>query len=98
VLVQGNDFRNNLQGITVQGDGSTAGTIDLGGGPLGSSGGNNFQDFTTATGTSWAIGLFYVSPSYTVSARGNLFSVNPASVIADGSHDPAAGGSGQIIV
>jgi hypothetical protein len=97
-LVQGNNFRSNLVGVDVQGNGTTAGVIDLGGGALGSTGGNNFTTFTAATNNSYAIGLFHVAPSYSMSALHNLFSVPATSVIADGSHDPAAQGSGSILV
>jgi hypothetical protein len=52
-------------------------------------------DGARATGQ-YAIGLFDVSSSYTMDAQSNSFSVSPTSVIADGSHDPAARGSGVI--
>ena len=97
-MVQGNNFNNNLSGVDVIGDGITAGVIDLGGGSLGSTGGNNFRSFTTANDSSYAIGLFNVSSGYSMTALENLFSVPPTSVIADGHHDLAAGGSGNIIV
>jgi hypothetical protein len=95
-LVQGNKFTGNKVGVQVSGDGTTAGPVDLGGGSLGSTGGNDFSAFTTATARSYAIGLFDVSSSYTMDAQSNSFSVSPTSVIADGSHDPAAHGSGVI--
>jgi hypothetical protein len=85
-------------GVSIRGDGTTAGTIDLGGGSLGSTGGNNFRGFGTATANSYAIGLFNVSPSFTVSADYQLIDIDPTTVIADGTHDTAAGGSGVIIV
>jgi hypothetical protein len=96
-VVQGNSFTANKVGVRVTGDGTTAGTVDLGGGSLGSTGGNDFTSFKTATGESFAIGLFHVSSGYTMYAKSNLFSVPATSVIADGSHDPAAGGSGTIL-
>ena len=96
-VVQGNNFSGNKVGVRVTGDGTTAGTVDLGGGSLGSTGGNDFTSFKTATGESFAIGLFHVSSGYTMYAKSNLFSVPATSVIADGSHDPAAGGSGTIL-
>jgi hypothetical protein len=72
--------------------------VDLGGGSLGNTGGNDFRSFTTATATSYAIGLFNVASTYSLDAKSNLFSVgDPTTVIADGSHDPAAGGSGTIV-
>jgi hypothetical protein len=97
-IVQGNGFGNNLAGVTIFGNGTTAGTIDLGGGALGSTGGNDFRTFTHATDSSYAIGLFSVAPSYSMTAKNELFSVSPALVMADGAHDPAAGGTGLIIV
>jgi hypothetical protein len=98
-LVQGNSFTSDRVGVKVVGNGTTAGTVDLGGGALGSTGGNDFTGFTTATAGSYAIGLFQVSTGYTMSATGNLFGVaDPTTVIADGTHDRAAGGSGIIVV
>jgi hypothetical protein len=96
--VESNVFAHNEVGVSVTGAGTTAGTVDLGGGSLGSTGGNDFRSFTTATATSYAIGLFSVASNYSIDAKSNLFSVSdPTTVIADGSHDPAAGGSGTII-
>jgi hypothetical protein len=98
-LVQANHFSKNQVGVSVNGDSTAAGTVDLGGGPLGSTGGNDFKSFTTATASSSAIGLFAVGPNYSMDALSNLFTVaDPTTVIADGSHDPAAGGSGTIVV
>jgi hypothetical protein len=83
----------------VFGNGTTAGVIDLGGGSLGSKGGNDFTSFSTANDNSYAIGLFNVSSGYTMQALGNVFRVaDPTQVIADGTHDPGAGGSGKINV
>jgi hypothetical protein len=96
--VQGNNFGGNLVGVSVTGDGTTAGVVDLGGGSLGSTGGNDFRSFTTATADSYAVGLFQVGSGYSMSALDNHFSVTPTSVIADRRHDPAAGGSGNILV
>jgi hypothetical protein len=96
--VQGNNFSSNLEGVMVSGNGATAGVVDLGGGSLGSTGGNNFSSFKTATSDSYAIGLFQVGSGYSMMALTNMFSVTPTSVIADGHHDPAAGGSGSILV
>jgi hypothetical protein len=97
-VVQGNNFSSNLIGVAVYGNGTTAGRVDLGGGALGSAGGNNFRSFAAATAESYAIGLFGVAPGYTLKAQMNLFSVPPTSAIADGSHTPDAGGSGSILV
>ena len=96
--VQGNNFGGNLVGVSVTGDGTTAGVVDLGGGSLGSTGGNDFRSYKTATADSYAIGLFQVGSGYSMSALDNHFSVTPTSVIADRHHDTAAGGSGNILV
>jgi hypothetical protein len=66
--VQGNNFSGNLVGVMVSGDGMTAGVVDLGGGALGSTGGNNFGSFKTATADSYAIGLFQVGSGYSMMA------------------------------
>jgi hypothetical protein len=97
VLVQGNNFTSNQVGVAVTGDGVSAGVVDLGGGSRGSTGGNVFTGFTTATADSYAIGLFGVASSYSLSAKLNTFSVSASLVIADGTHDPAAHGSGTIL-
>ena len=96
-FVQSNDFHNNRVGVSVRGNGVTAGNVDLGGGTLGSTGGNDFKSFLSSNATSYAIGLFNVASVYTMHAMMNLFSVPPATVIADGSHDLPAGGSGSIL-
>src|SRR5262249_10147441 len=94
---QNNDFHTNMIGLSIQGDGTSAGNLDLGGGTLGSTGGNNFRSFRTAGTGTYAIGLFNVASTYTVSAQHNLFDVpDPTTAIADQSHDTSAGGSGLI--
>ncbi len=56
--VEGNDFHNNAIGILITGDGAHAGNIDMGGGSLGSKGGNNFRSFTAnATASHAAISI-----------------------------------------
>jgi hypothetical protein len=92
------DVRDLRVGVSIRGDGTTAGTIDLGGGLLGSDGANNFLGFGTATANSYAIGLFNVSPSFTVFAENESIGIDPTTIIADGTHDTAAGGSGVIAV
>ncbi len=75
-MIQGNDFRYNAVGVYLYGDGSTVGTVDLGGGPLGSSGHNNFSTFTVA-GTAnghFAISMHNTSTSDTVYALHNSWS------------------------
>jgi hypothetical protein len=49
VLVQGNDFQNDPFGVVINGDGTAVGNVDLGGGPLGSLGGNNFRGLVPLT-------------------------------------------------
>jgi hypothetical protein len=82
-LVQGNDFHNESHGVDVFGDGTNAGpTVDLGGGALGSLGGNNFR------GLSSAIELTNTGSNVTIFARQNIFTpgVNPSTVAFDASH------------
>jgi Domain of unknown function (DUF4214) len=57
--VTGNDFHNNAIGVGITGDSNgDAGNIDLGGGSLGSLGGNDFRGFQQpATATSAAIAV-----------------------------------------
>src|SRR5262249_31987825 len=59
VRSQGNDFRGNAVGASLWGQGGPPGTLDLGGGALGSTGQNNFQGFTAAgaAGGRFAIAL-----------------------------------------
>jgi hypothetical protein len=75
--VEGNDFHNSTIGVSI---GGGPGNIDMGGGPLGSRGGNDFRGFVApATATAAAIVL---TPSGTVVAKQNIFSsgVQPSSV------------------
>lgn len=98
-VVQGNDFHTNLIGMFVQGDGtanaSAAGTIDAGGGTLGSLGGNNFRGFTTAdasSGTRYAIIVANtVGTAGTVKARNNIWSpTTPTQLVKDSANNTAA--------
>jgi hypothetical protein len=81
--------------VKVVGNGTTAGTIDLGGGPLGSgtvmTGGNSF-DQTVAAGTV-AISLTHTDGTATVDALGNMFA--DLNAIQDATH---GGGTGMIAV
>jgi hypothetical protein len=96
--VEGNDFHNAAIGVSIRGNGSSCGTIDLGGGALGSKGGNNFRSFTTI-GTTEAAAILLTNTAETavVSAAGNIFhsGVSPASVVDDGVEGRATG-TGQI--
>jgi hypothetical protein len=90
VDVQGNDFHGNTVGVFINGDGTNAGTIDLGGGSLGSLGGNNFRGFTTiGTLTSAAIVLANTSSNAFVFASSNIFqsgiSISPVDDATQGS-------------
>jgi len=98
-VVQGNDFHTNQIGMFVQGDGTAnataAGTIDAGGGTLGSLGGNNFRGFTTAdasSGTRYAIVVANtVGTAGTVKARNNIWSpTTPTQVVKDSANNTAA--------
>jgi hypothetical protein len=85
--VQGNDFHSNRIGVAVTApNGSTAplASIDLGGGSLGSLGGNNFGSFSSAGPVAGAIVLTHVSSGQgTLKAQRNLFAAAPATVLTD---------------
>ncbi len=89
VKVEGNDFLLDQTGVLFN-DGGQGGafTIDMGGGTLGSAGGNNFRIFTAnATSASGAIVVVSGPAGGTISAQNNLFraGTNPEDVIFD--HD-----------
>jgi hypothetical protein len=74
VLVQGNDFHGNAIGVSYTGNNGTSITSDLGGGILGSLGGNNFRGFTArGTVNAAAIVLTNVAAAARLAARDNLF-------------------------
>jgi Domain of unknown function (DUF4214) len=86
VQIAGNDLVDNLSGISLIGNASfpdAFGTIDLGGGSLGSPGGNDFHGFTG--GGHFAIRtltLGGVPTSATITARDNIFSASkPATAV-----------------
>lgn len=95
VAVGCNNLSGNAVGAKLVGDGTGIGTIDMGGGTLGSStvmtGGNTF-DQTNAAST-LAISLTQTSGSAVVEALGNAFA-DPGA-IQDGTHN---GGTGMIAV
>lgn len=92
-LVQGNNFVNNLVGVAITGDGTSAGDIDLGGGLLGSLGKNNFSGFTGASGH-FAITLNGTNATSIVYALDNIFNVaNPLAALQDQTEN---GGTGII--
>ncbi|CAN5418006.1 hypothetical protein BH10PLA2_BH10PLA2_27750 [soil metagenome] len=84
--VQGNNLHNNKLGIRIA-VGFTG--IDLGGGALGSLGGNNFRSFTAPSdGASGAIVAVGGPNTTTIPAQKNLFGVaNPETVIFDKADD-----------
>jgi hypothetical protein len=84
-LVQGNDFHNNMVGVVINGDGIANGDVDLGGGPLGSLGGNNFRGFAPPTGVEHAA-VESNNSSSTVAIAHNIFTsgVAPSSVLFGG--------------
>jgi hypothetical protein len=91
-VVQGNDFHNNGTGVKIRNGGktgATSATVDLGGGSLGSLGGNDFRGFTApATAGSGAVVLnTFSSSDGVVTAQKDSFAagVDPQSVVWDGS-------------
>jgi hypothetical protein len=102
VKVQGNELRDNRVGLLSLGDGSTnataAGTIDAGGGTLGSLGGNNFRGFTNDPGAlnAGTFALYLTNQGVnagTIMAQNNLWSVaDPNTVIKDATHNHTTGG------
>ena len=84
VLVQGNDFHNARFGVDVFGDGTSVGNIDLGGGTLGSLGGNNFRRFTLPANENSAAIVLANAPQGTIVAQQNIFAngVDPASLVS----------------
>jgi hypothetical protein len=77
VLVQGNDFHSNAIGVSYSGAGGGSISTDLGGGILGSSGGNNFRGFTSqGTASSAAIVLTNVGASTVVFASSGAIDVS----------------------
>jgi hypothetical protein len=75
-LFQGNDFHDNAAGVVINGGGQDAGTIDLGGGPLGSLGGNDFRSFTAPASAGSAAIVLQNAPNSVVSAIQNIFANN----------------------
>jgi hypothetical protein len=106
VLLQGNDFHHDTIGIEDIPDGTAnataAGTIDAGGGALGSLGGNDFHGYT-GQANSFAIAL--LDPLGTnissggISAHNNLWSVaNPNQVVRDSHNNTSSTSAGTIDV
>jgi len=85
-LLQGNDFHNNAVGVGLFGNGrdiNGLGTIDMGGGTLGSRGGNDFRGFTAPATIAAAAIVVSQSSFDVVWATQNLFTagVVPANVV-----------------
>jgi hypothetical protein len=93
--VEGNDFHNDAVGLSVVADGASAGTIDLGGGALGSHGGNNFRGMALPIGQDKAAIEVTNAPSEVVVAQENIFSdgVTPSDLIFSGG---GGGGSANV--
>jgi hypothetical protein len=86
VLVQGNDFTGNAVGVSYAGAGGAAIGSDLGGGPLGGTGGNVFASFTAAaTAGGAAISVTGVGTGAVLSAQGNVFGTGTPSSVVNGS-------------
>jgi hypothetical protein len=95
-FVEGNDFHGNRIGVSIVGDGNSAGSIDLGGDV--SLGRNDFRDFNSiGTLFSAAITLTQTSPTTVIPAAGNIFrpGTSPAAVVDD-SVEGSMDGTGQI--
>jgi hypothetical protein len=103
VRVEGNDLHANRVGLYAVGDGSTgadaAGTIDAGGGPLGSRGGNNFRGFTNAPAdlNAGRFALYLTNQGQnagSITAQHNIWSVSdPNTVVKDADSNHQTGGS-----
>jgi hypothetical protein len=108
-IIQGNDFRHNAVGVYLYGDGNTVGTVDLGGGTLGSQGHNNFSGFTAASAATghFAISMHNTSATDKVyalyntwSASGSFHAVKDTYVnsgVADAVYNGGSTGTGDII-
>jgi hypothetical protein len=90
VLVQGNNFHNDsggqYSGVFIFGDGISYGNVDLGGGSLGSLGGNDFRGFAPPTDLINAAVAIENATTDSVAIAQNIFSsgVAPSSVLFGG--------------
>jgi hypothetical protein len=108
--LQGNNLRYNAMDVTILGDGTSAGNIDLGGGATvfgTSTGGNNFMGKSnlSLSANNFAIGLFNTGPTFLVRAGSNVFATgqfsfpNALGLVVDSLHQvPDADGTGLILV
>jgi hypothetical protein len=98
--IQANDLRNNAAGVTVWGDGTSGGNVDVGGGSTRfgtSTGGNDFSTYLVGDAVRYAVGLFFTDSSATVHADHNTWCVaDPLALVADATHTLEAGGTGRI--
>jgi hypothetical protein len=99
-LLQGNDFHYNMIGLEDIGDGTAtataAGLVDLGGGALGSLGGNDFRGFLASDATAgnrYAIFLRGTTgANSSITALDNLWSVaGPTDVVRDSQNNTSVG-------
>src|SRR5262249_5919452 len=94
VVLANNDLVENAIGVQISGDGSnnptSLGNVDLGGGSLGSPGGNDFHGYNSTSNGRAAISTLNIlsNSSIVVRAENNLWSSNP--VLAN-VNDPAFG-------
>jgi hypothetical protein len=89
IKVEANDFRPNTIGVNIIGNAGGAVTgVDLGRGPAGSRGANNFRSFTTdATPTSGAVVTNAPNANGPIDALANLYAVSdPNQVDYDANH------------
>lgn len=88
-LVEGNNVQNNLDGVHYMGSSGVIAT-DLGGGTLGSKGGNNFRTFTNAAAGSgrYAILVDTGASTHSLSAHNNIFT--PGVTLATVTHTNGA--------
>ncbi len=100
VRIQNNDLTNNAMGVSLTGDGASAGNVDVGGGTTKfgvGAGGNDFSTFAAADAGHFAVGLFSTDAGFMTHADNNKWSVqNPLSAVADSLHTPDAMGTGLI--
>jgi hypothetical protein len=87
--IANNNLVRDLVGLKMTGDGTAnadaLGTVDAGGGPLQSFGGNDFHGYTGAGGHFAIVTANAVPTSASVTARGNTFSTaTPAAVVQAG--------------
>jgi len=73
LLVQGNDFHNNKIGVLLIGDNTTTADVDMGGGDLGSLGGNDFRGYSRPVSQTSAAIVQTQAPFRVTKATQNIF-------------------------